>query len=204
MFNQTSFIVLKKEPYQDAHLLLYGISPDFGKMSLLLYNGRKADKNHFPQADIFQEFDVSFDRKENSDLFTAKEIELRTDLSSIAENLLNFKFAGRIAQFLLNNVEHDLPIPFSYDAARNVFLHLIIPDGTQGKWTMEESAAAFKLCFLYEAGLLPEFEGKVAELIESIISSVIEGAILPAQSQAYYKKLNEYCNSLLEYNNISR
>lgn len=204
MFNQTSFIVLKKEPYQDAHWLLYGISPDFGRMSLILYNGRKADKNHFPQADIFQEFDVTFDRKENSDLFTAKEIELRTDLSSIAENLLNFKFAGKIAQFLLNNTECDLPIPFSYDAARNVFLQLIIPADTPGKWTLEESAAAFKLCFLYEAGLLPEFEGRVAELIESIISAVIEGAILPAQSQAYYKKLNEYCNSLLEYNNISR
>lgn len=204
MFNQTSFIVLKKEPYQDAHLLLYGISPDFGKMSLLLYNGRKADKNHFPQADIFQEFEVSFDRRENSELFTAKELELRTDLSSIADDLLNFKFAGKIAQFLLAHTENDLPFPFTYDAARNVFLQLIIPADTPGKWTLEESAAAFKLCFLYEAGLLPEFEGKVAELIEGIISSVIEGAVLPAQSQSYYKKLNEYCNSLLEYNNISR
>lgn len=204
MFNQTSFIVLKKEPYQDAHLLLYGISPDFGRMSLLVYNGRKADKNHFPQADLFQEFDVAFEKKDNSDLFTVKELDLRTDFSTIAENLLNFKFAGKIAQFLLAHTESDLPFPFTYDAARNVFLQLILPPDTPGRWSLEESAASFKLCYLYEAGLLPEFEGKVAELIESIISAVIEGAVLPAQSESYYKKLNEYCNSLLEYHNISR
>lgn len=204
MFNQTSFIVLKKEPYQDAHWLLYGISPDFGRMSLILYNGRKADKNNFPQADLFQEFDVAFDRRENSDLFTARELDLRTDLRSIADNMLNFKFAGKIAKFLLAHTECDLPFPFTYDAARNVFLQLILPDDTPGKWTLEEAAAAFKLCYLYEAGLLPEFEGKVAELIENIISAVIEGALLPQQGQTYYKKLNEYCNSLLEYHNISR
>ncbi len=204
MFNQTSFIVLKKEPYQDSHWLLYGISPDYGRVSILLYNGRKADKNHFPQADLFQEFDVNFERKENSDLFTAKELELRTDFSSIGENLLNFKFAGKIAKFLLAHTESELPFPFTYDAARNVFLQLILPADTPGKWTLEESAAAFKLCYLYEAGLLPEFEGKVAELTENIISAVIEGALLPQQSETYYKKLNEYCNSLLEYHNISR
>ena len=70
MFNQTSFIVLKKDPYQDAHLLLYGISPDFGRMSLLVYNGRKADKNHFPQADLFQEFDVAFDKKDEFPVYS--------------------------------------------------------------------------------------------------------------------------------------
>ena len=204
MYNSTSFIVLKKEPYQDAHLLLYGISPDFGKVSLLLYNGRKADKNHFPAADIFQEFDITFDRRENSDLFTAKEMELVTDLSSLAENMLNFKFAGKIAKFLLAHTESEVPFPFTYDAARNVFMQLILPGDTPGKWSLEQAAAAFKLCYLYESGLLPEFEGKVAELLESIISAVIEGAILPMQPDSYYKKLNEYCNSLLEYHNISR
>ena len=204
MYNQTSFIVLKKTPYQDSHLLLYGISPDYGKISLLLYNGCKADRNHFPSADLFQEFNISFEQKDNSELFTAKEVEMLSDFSSIADNILNFKFAGKIAQFLLTHTENNLPFPFTYDAARNVFLQLILPPDTPGKWTLEESAAAFKLCFLYEAGLLPEFEGKVAELIENIISAVIEGAVLPAQPESYYKKLNQYCNSLLEYHNISR
>ena len=31
-----------------------------------------------------------------------------------------------------------MPFPFTYDAARNVFLQLILPADTPGKWTLED------------------------------------------------------------------
>lgn len=206
MINQTTIIILTKQPYQEANLIITGVTPDFGKISLLVYGGQKISAKKFPSCDLFQEFDVTFDDKDGSaKLFIAKDFELATDFSSIVNSSKNFKFIGKISQFLFKNVAENIPMPFLYDALRNVFLQLIIDDSVDGKWSLLQSAVLIKLIFLYESGMLPENNTPTQdEIIENIISAAIEGTILPDLSSAYYSQLNGWLDSLLDFYKISK
>ncbi|MBR7127659.1 MAG: recombination protein O N-terminal domain-containing protein [Lentisphaeria bacterium] len=91
MISQTSIIIFSKKPYQESDLIVNGITPDYGRISLLLHRGLKIAEKKFPSCDIFQEFDIMFDdRAGNSNIFKPTEFELATDFSSIAENAKKF------------------------------------------------------------------------------------------------------------------
>ncbi|MBQ9788852.1 MAG: recombination protein O N-terminal domain-containing protein [Lentisphaeria bacterium] len=206
MISQTSIIIFSKKPYQESDLIVNGITPDYGRISLLLHRGLKIAEKKFPSCDIFQEFDIMFDdRAGNSNIFKPTEFELATDFSSIAENAKNFKFIGKIGSFLMKNVQESLPAPFLYDTLRNVMIQLIIGDETDGKWSLVQCAVAIKMVFLYENGLLPsEGTPEQQEIIENIISSAIEGTLLPELPQQYYTSLNQWLDALFDYHKIQK
>ncbi len=206
MICQSSIIIFSKKTYQEADLIVNGITPDYGKVSLLLHRGMKISDKNYPFCDIFQEFDVMFDDQSGkSNIYKPTEFELATDFSFIAENPKNFKFIGKIGSFLMKNVQENLPAPFLFDTLRNVMIQLIIADGTEGKWSLTQCAVAIKMVFLYENGLLPnEGTAQQLDIIENIISSSIEGTLLPELPQEYYSQLNTWLDSLLAYHKIDK
>ena len=58
MIVTTQCIVLMKRPYRESALLLEGISPDIGRLSLVLHRGQKLSPTHFPAADLYREVEV--------------------------------------------------------------------------------------------------------------------------------------------------
>ncbi|MBR7127658.1 MAG: hypothetical protein IKD09_03655 [Lentisphaeria bacterium] len=119
--------------------------------------------------------------------------------------LKNFKFIGKIGSFLMKNVQESLPAPFLYDTLRNVMIQLIIRDETEGKWSLVQCAVAIKMVFLYENGLLPsEGTPEQQDIIENIISSAIEGTLLPELPQQYYTSLNQWLDALFDYHKIQK
>ena len=206
MISQSSVIIFSKKPYQESDLIVNGIAPDYGKVAFLLHRGLKIAEKKYPACDIFQEFDVMFDDQAgNSNIYKPTEFELATDFSSIAENAKNFKFIGRIGSFLMKNVQENLPAPFLYDTLRNVMIQLVIDEGVEGRWTLTQCAVAIKMVFLYENGLLPsEGSPKQLDIIENIISSAIEGTLLPELTSEYYSQLNQWLDSLLLYHKIEK
>ncbi len=203
MLNQSTIIILRKQPYQEHNLIIEGVTPDFGKMSLMLYGGQKMGGKKFIGADIFQEFDFSFEENTKSDMQIAKDFELLTDCSNIASNALNFKFAGKLGKFLLQNSSYNLPMPLGYDSARNCFVNLAYEEN-QNHWTLEECAVAFKLAYVYENGYLPEITDiQQNNLLENLISSAVEGIALNI-NPTYCHQLNLWLNSLLDYHKIAR
>ena len=96
----TQMIVLSKQPYRESALLLSGISPDCGKLSLVAHGAQKLSGAGLPVADLFRELDLEFDDAGGSELRTAKRMELTCGFDALAERPRHFQLAGRIASFL--------------------------------------------------------------------------------------------------------
>jgi len=200
----TTFIVLDKRPYEETGLLLYGISPDFGRLSVLSRGAAKITSRQTPSADLFRELEISFEPGKTSDLGTARELSLLTDFGRIADDAQHYKFAGKIGNFLLHNSSYAMPLPFTYDCLRNIFLQLILPRETDGRWSLLECSVALKVVYLYENGLFPEAKNqRESDFFERLTSAAIEGTLLPQAGEEYYSRLNQWCNNLITYSGLT-
>lgn len=200
----TQFIVLDKRPYKETAMLVNGISPDCGRLSLVVKKAQSISASgEFSGVDLFREFDVCYDEESSGTLFNAETLELTAVCDSIADNIRNYKMAGKIAQFLLKNMADGVPVPFTYDAMRSVLAHL---NGNcqETAWTLEQCAVVIKMVFLYENGILPEQQGRQQEFVDALIAAGIECGDLPAAKPEYYTSLNNWLNSLIEYNHLER
>ncbi len=201
----TQIIVLSKQPYRESALLLAGLSPDFGKLSLVAHGAQKLSAKNFPAADLFRELDVEFDNTIAGDLFTAKQMELSFAFDNIAAVPLHFKMAGRIGSFLLKNAAPGVPLPYTYDTLKSVFTQLCITGEVDGKWTLEQCSVVIKTAYLYENGLLPEARNaEQNDFLENLVAAGIENTPLPECRPDYWKSLNNWLNSLLDYHGLAR
>jgi len=209
MIFSTQFLILAKRPYRETALLLDGISPDCGRLSLVLHGGQKLSEKSSPVADLFRELDVEFDDNERSTLHTATRAELAADFDGIADNPRNYALAGRIASFLLKNMQPELPQPYTYDSFKSVLYQLAgigdTTDPTAPRWTLEQCAVVIKTAYLYENGLLPEARSEAQnEFLENLVAAGIDNSPLPGCAAEYWKTLNKWLDSLLEFHQLSK
>ncbi|UKI33313.1 MAG: recombination protein O N-terminal domain-containing protein [Lentisphaeria bacterium] len=61
MVVSTQLIVLSKQSYRESSLLLAGLSPDCGRLSLVANGAQKLSAKNFPAVDLFRELEVEFD-----------------------------------------------------------------------------------------------------------------------------------------------
>ena len=54
----TPVIVLSKTPYRESSLIVVGISPDYGKLSLVCNGAQKIGGTNFVTVDLFRELSV--------------------------------------------------------------------------------------------------------------------------------------------------
>ncbi len=196
----TSLIVLSKQPYRESALLLAGISPDCGKLSLVAHGAQQPGA----APDLYRELEVSFEERGAGDLFTARELELATVFDQLGEQPRNFQFAGRIGSFLLRNSVPGVPLPFTYDALRSTLGYLALPAGESPR-TLEQLAVIVKLTYLYENGLLPEpATPEQGDLLENLVASGVEDSPLPNCPPGYWRSLNGWLNSLIEFHRLAR
>ena len=110
----TQFIILDKRPYKETAMLVNGISPDCGKLSLVIKKAQSVSgKGEFSGVDLFREFDVTYRDSGSGTLFDAENIELTAAFDGVSDNLRNFKMAGKISSFLLKNLADGVPVPFT-------------------------------------------------------------------------------------------
>lgn len=204
MIVSTSIIVLEKRPYRESALLLRGISPDCGSLSLVAHRAQTVSEKSQPAADLFRELEVEYRDEGRSELFTADRLELLTDFDALAAHAGSFRLAGKIAAFLLKNLAVNLAQPFTYDALRSVLSHLAAP-GAACAWTPEQCAVVIKSVYLYENGLLPEGRtGQQNEFMENLVAAGIENSELPRCDAGYWRRLHLWLNSLLDYHQLRR
>ncbi len=200
MAERTTVIILRKTPYRDADLIVTGVSPDFGKLDLIGYGALKIGEKKFPVLDLFNELEVGFEPVENG---PAKllDAELTTSFAPVADRLDIFRFAGKIAAFVLKNSAPELPMAIVYDTLRHVLGNLALTAaGKSAVWTPEAGGVIIKLAVLQENGLLPEFEQlEVGALFDAVIEAGIEGTPLPEYAPEYWPKLSLYLNTLLPH-----
>ena len=56
----------------------------------------------------------------------------------------------------------------------------------------------------HENGMLPEQQGRQQEFVEALIAAGIECGELPKCNPEYYTSLNNWLNTLIEYNHLER
>ena len=205
MVVSTQLIVLSKQPYRESSLLLSGLSPDFGRLNLVANGAQKLSAKNFPAVDLFRELEVEFDDAGKSDLHTARRLELAAEFDAIAADPRHFRMAGRIGSFLLKNAVPNVPLPYTYDALRSVLAQLCLGEDAPERWTMEQCAVVIRITYLYENGLLPEAsDPRQNDFLENLVAAGIENSALPACRPDYWKTLNEWLSSLLDFHHLAR
>lgn len=199
---ETDCIILSKQPYQESGLLVRALSPDCGRVDLIAHGAQKVSDTAFPVIDLFQMLSIEYTESEKSQLGNLKSAEIRQDFSAIGDHPKHLLFAGRIAQFLLDNTQPEMPMPLTFDTLVNVLTHLA--DGSAEAWTMVQCAVLFKASFLYENGLLPETEGEQGEFLEQLIDAGINNEPLPPCNPGYWTALNKWLDSLMAYHQLKR
>lgn len=199
------FIIFDKRPWREAGLLLRGISPDYGKSSFILHGGQSMSKSA-PQADIFREVEIEFeDDGSNREIFTAKRLELLTDFSAVADNSRNYRMAGKIAAFLMNNMHPGDMQLHTYEAAKAVLSNLAGLDAGHPLWSLTQCAVVLKSTFLYENGMLPEAcSAEQNEFLENLVASGVDNSPLPECQEVYWMKLNEWLNGLIAFHQLKK
>ena len=205
MVVSTQLIVLSKQSYRESSLLLAGLSPDCGRLSLVANGAQKLSAKNFPAVDLFRELEVEFDDGGKSDLHTARRLEIATEFDAIAADPRHFRMAGRIGSFLLKNAVPNVPLPYTNDAFKSVLSQLCTPSGTPGCWNMVQCSVVIKTAYLYENGLLPEAsDPRQNDFLENLVAAGIENSALPACRPDYWKTLNEWLSSLLDFHHLAR
>ncbi len=198
----TQIIILAKHPYRETSLLLNGISPDYGKLDLMVHGAQKLSSRDFPEADLFRELEIDFEESNKSEIQNPKSMVLLTDFGSIANQPKGFLMAGKIGKFLLDNSTGNAPLPLTYDTLKSVFTQLAGPDP---EWTLEQCAVVMKTVFLYENGLLPEAQSqKENDFLENLIAAGIENSLLPACPPGYWKSLNQWLDALISFHQLKK
>jgi len=202
-------IILRKTPYGETSLIVSGLSPDFGKLDLVVKGARTLSPKSFPVIDLFREVQASFSDKVNAELHLASKLELLKPHDEVALVMENFELISRLGAFLLKNTAPQLPVPLTYDALKNVLENLCrIATGTPAPWSPLQCSIVIKITYLYENGLLPEPPDSSAramrqqELIENIIEAGIEGSILPQCSDGYWPKLEQWLDQIIDYHQL--
>ena len=60
MAEKTTYIILRKIPFQDSSLIVSGLSPEFGRLDFLLRGARGTGAKKFPYAELFRELAIEF------------------------------------------------------------------------------------------------------------------------------------------------
>ena len=60
MITGNPFIPLAKTPFNDSDIIFRGLTPDYGKVSMLVRRAGQISRTSYPVADIFRELDIEF------------------------------------------------------------------------------------------------------------------------------------------------
>jgi hypothetical protein len=213
----TEIIILRKTPYMESSIILSGLSPDYGKIDLLVKGEQKISGKKTPVVDLFREIAVSFHESQHSTLHTAVSIELVREHDNIAAVPENFKLATKIAEFILNNTQPELPCPQTGITLNNVLTHLAAAGNEEivkthffdQIWNRIQSLILIKTGFLHENGFMPDNFSEDEEqnsqqqlFIEQIVGAGIGENPLPERANRYWINFNEWLNQICSFHNL--
>ncbi|MDD4182165.1 MAG: recombination protein O N-terminal domain-containing protein [Victivallaceae bacterium] len=204
---QTSeILVLRKSPYGETSMIIAGITPELGRLDLIIKGGMGGGKTKFPAADIFRELQVEFSESSQSTLHNLRNAEI---LGSCGEALAavpdNFTLAIELAALILKWGKPQLPAPEVYCAALNVFnqLSMIEVSDRFAEPKRIRCAVMLKLVLLSENGLLPEYLDRDPDLnvekhdLMDQILAAAQGLEDPPQNTArFWHKMNSWADAL--------
>ncbi|MBO5959579.1 MAG: recombination protein O N-terminal domain-containing protein [Lentisphaeria bacterium] len=194
---RTSYILLRKTPFQESSLIVSGLSPDFGRIDFLLKGAKLVSKKKFPEAELFREFQVIFREARNAEglanLISAEPVAAH---DGIASNPDHYIAACNFAAFLLRNTKPMLPVPLSFRAFQ-LLLNRLEKSRTAEPWL-----SLARYAFLYENGLVPQGEDVRQERLLAIAT---EPEIqIPDDRNDFWKRFVVWVDNLCDWNQLRK
>jgi len=191
---QTKLLILRKTPYRETNLIVSGISPECGRLDLVLRGALTSGKKKFPAAGLFRIIQAEFNEKAEKilhegtgNLITVYSTELVREFDSIALHTENYMTACKFAPELLAASRPMLAAPEAFQAAQWFFRNL-----AEGK-KAEPALSLACLAVVNELGELPQLSGRSGEFVEKLLSCVRSDSELPADiPESYWKKLTDW------------
>ena len=203
MITGNPFIPLAKTPFNDSDIIFRGLTPDYGKVSMLVRRAGQISRTSYPVADIFRELDIEFNDEIKGEIYTADKVDLACEFGDGILESRNYKFLGRISSFLLKNVPVNVPQIYTYNALRCIIENL--GSNAEDSWSLIQCSVVLKMVFLSENGYLPEANSEEQiEFIDNLIVAGTENLPLPQCSDEYWKSLNSWLDALLSYNHLEK
>lgn len=106
----TEFLILRKIPYQDSRTIFSGISPEYGKLTVMLRLPPGGSRRNYRHGDIFQQWSIAF-RPGNAEIVTPARWELLREFSALATDSRRFEAACWLSRFVLANSVAGAPAP---------------------------------------------------------------------------------------------
>ena len=199
MAEKTTYIILRKTPFQESSLIVSGLSPEFGRLDFLLKGARGTGARKFPFAELFRKLSIEFrPPRFSSTLSTLLSQEPAASFDAIAMRTGNYLQMCAYAAFLLKHTKSMLEAPDTFHALE-VLLSRLTEVNEPGF-----PIAAAKLMFLWESGFVPETHAPDAVHQEQMLHLLLQYASNldlpePDMTEDYQKKLILWIDELCRY-----
>lgn len=194
---RTSYILLRKTPFQESSLIVSGFSPDYGRIDFLLKGAKLVGKKKFPEAELFREFQVIFREAKNADgLANLISAEFVASHDGIAARPDHYISACNFAAFLLRNTKPMLPVPMTF-CAFQLLLSRLEKSSTSEPWL---SLAMY--AFLYENGFVPQ--GEDAQQERLLAYAIDPGRKIPEDKNDFWKRFRIWIDNLCTWNQLRK
>lgn len=196
--DRTNLIVLRKTQYRETSLIIAGITPDSGRIDILVKGAKKISAKNFPAVDLFREVNVEVNLQKHN-LHSVYSADLIANHDNIASFHQNYLAACDIANFVLRNSQPDVPTPKLYTSVKHIFNSLA------EKKTTVPYPALIKLVYMDEQGLLPETpdnDPEKAKLLSRLIEAAMGKNTVPEIDLDYWEKLTFWIDSLCRFHEL--
>lgn len=200
---RTSYIILRKTPFQESSLVVAGLSPDYGRLDFLIKGARSIGRRKFPVAELFRELSIQFREPRGHGLLTMRSCEPLESFDALALRPGNYMAACEYAAFLLR---HTKPMLECHEAslALRTALRRLCAEPSPEPWL-----CLAKLAFLHESGFVPERlsgedagEGRRQSLLVGALECAAARGPLPEVSPEYWPKLAKWLDSICSFHSL--
>lgn len=196
--NRTALIVLRKTPYRETSLIVAGITPESGRLDMVVKGAKKLSAKTFPAVDLFREIDVEINPGQKG-LHSVYSADLISNHDNIASFHKNYLAACDIAAFVLRNSQPYVSSPALYLAVKHVFSLL------SEKEMSLPFPSLIRLTYLDEQGLLPEVPANdpfKIQLQAQLLEAALGNNELPDINRDYWLKLSDWIDGLCRFHEL--
>ncbi len=149
-------IVLKKNPFRDADLIVTFFTPDEGKLSGLARGAKRLRSPYGPALEVLTHGTLIYFDREQKNLVNVNSFDIIHSFQKIRENLFASVSAQYLAELILGFMPERAAAPESFA------LMLAALEGMQGSQDPEPILRIFEIRFLTLTGFAPCMDGCVA------------------------------------------
>jgi DNA repair protein RecO len=196
----TEIVIIRKYPYKDSSMIVAGLTPEFGKISLIIKGAFRKNNTNMPVIDLFRVLEVSLKKNNERDLHSIYKASLLKEYDDIALTLNNYNEACRISSFIFSNTRPFVSTVGTYKALIQAFEGLSEKRKSAIPWYM-----LVKLAFLYDNGFLPEVENDDSgrqELLHSLLLASTGFDLFPDISPEYLEVFSAWIDNLCRYHDL--